>query len=82
MDGLLSWIVVGLVAGFLAQVIAGNVRGGLLMTLALGVIGAVVGGYVMGLFGYGGVSGINVWSIVVATIGAILLVLLFRALRR
>lgn len=52
------------------------------MTVLLGVVGAFIGGFVMSLFGFGGVSGFNVWSILVATIGALALLAIARALRR
>lgn len=80
--GLLSWIIVGGLAGLLAQYLAGGERSGCLMTVLLGVVGAFVGGFVMSLFGLGDVNGLNVWSIVVATVGAIVLLLIGRALRR
>ncbi len=64
--GLLSWIIVGGLAGLLAQYLMGDGRSGCLMTVLLGVVGAFVGGFVMSLFGFGGVNGLNIWSIVVA----------------
>ncbi|MDO8964015.1 MAG: GlsB/YeaQ/YmgE family stress response membrane protein [Coriobacteriia bacterium] len=80
--GLLSWIVVGGLAGLLAQALMGDGRSGCFMTVLLGVVGAFIGGFVMSLFGFGGVSGFNVWSILVATIGALALLAIARALRR
>lgn len=80
--GLLSWIIVGLVAGLLAQLVAGDAPGGCLMTIVIGIVGAFIGGFVMSLFGYGGVTGFNLWSVLVATIGAVLLLLLVRLVRR
>ncbi len=80
--GILSWIIVGGLAGLLAQFLMGQDRGGCLISVLLGVVGAFVGGFVMSLFGYGGVSGLNVWSIIVATIGAVIVLAVSRALRR
>lgn len=80
--GLLSWIIVGGLAGLLAQYLTGNGRAGLIMTILIGVVGAFIGGFVMGLFGFGGVNGLDIWSIVVATIGAAILLLVMRAIRR
>jgi uncharacterized membrane protein YeaQ/YmgE (transglycosylase-associated protein family) len=80
--GLLSWIIVGGLAGMLAQFLLGQGRAGCLMTVLLGVVGAFIGGFVMSLFGFGGVDGLNIWSIVVATIGAIVLLAIARILRR
>ncbi|MGH2349064.1 MAG: GlsB/YeaQ/YmgE family stress response membrane protein [bacterium] len=68
----IAWIVVGLIAGYLAKMLMpGRQGGGLLITLVVGVIGAVVGGWVFGAFGGAPATGINFYSIVVATVGAI-----------
>jgi uncharacterized membrane protein YeaQ/YmgE (transglycosylase-associated protein family) len=80
--GLLSWIIVGGLAGLLAQSLMGNGRSGCLMTVLLGVVGAFIGGFVMSLFKIGGVNGLSIWSIVVATIGAVALLAIARALKR
>ncbi len=70
--GLLSWIIVGLIAGWLAKVISpGAERGGLLATLVIGVVGAIVGGWLFTALGYSGATGINLYSILVGTLGAI-----------
>ncbi len=77
--GLISWLVVGLIAGVLAKlIIPGEDPGGFLATIFIGMIGALVGGLIVGVFGGTGVSGINVWSILVATLGAIVLLAVFR----
>ena len=69
--GLISWIVVGAIAGFLANMLMGS-KTGVLMMIVLGIVGGIVGGYVATLlFKNVGVNGINVESIIVATIGAI-----------
>jgi uncharacterized membrane protein YeaQ/YmgE (transglycosylase-associated protein family) len=69
--GFLAWIVVGAIAGFLANQVMGN-RQGLLMMIVLGVVGGLVGGWVAAtVFKMGTVDGINVESIVIATLGAI-----------
>jgi uncharacterized membrane protein YeaQ/YmgE (transglycosylase-associated protein family) len=80
--GLLSWIVVGGLAGLLAQFLMGGERSGCILTVLLGVVGAFIGGFVMSLFGLGDVNGLNIWSIVVATVGALVLLAIGRALRR
>lgn len=80
--GLLSWIIVGGLAGLLARSLMGDGRGGCLMTVLLGVVGAFIGGFVMSLFGFGGVNGVSIWSIVVATIGAAILLAIARAMKR
>lgn len=78
--GLLSWIVLGLVAGAIASFLVGGGLG-LLEMIILGIIGAVVGGFLAQQLGYGDVTGFNITSIVIATIGAIVVILVVRALR-
>ncbi len=78
---LFSWIVVGLIAGVIANLIMGA-RLGLIYTLAVGVIGAFLGGWIFSLFGDQGVTGFNAWSILVAAVGASVLLLLLRLIRR
>lgn len=80
--GLLSWIVVGGLAGLFAQYLVGDDRGGCLVTVLLGIVGAFIGGFVMSLLGFGGVNGLNLWSILVATVGAAILLAVARAFRR
>ena len=77
--GILSWIVVGLIAGLLAKVILpGKDPGGLIITTLIGMVGAVVGGFVVGILGGAGATGFNVWSIMVATLGAIILLAIYQ----
>lgn len=76
--GLLSWVFVGLVAGALAKLILpGDQPGGCIVTILLGVVGALVGGWLMSLFGFGGVSGFNLYSVLTATAGAVVFLLLW-----
>ncbi len=78
---LLAWIVVGLIAGWLAKMISpGPERGGLLMTLIIGVIGALVGGALFNLFGRSGATGITLYSILVATVGAVVFLWVWKML--
>jgi uncharacterized membrane protein YeaQ/YmgE (transglycosylase-associated protein family) len=80
--GMLSWIVLGLIAGFIASKIVNKSGEGLILDIALGVVGAFVGGWIFSYLGYGGVSGVNLYSIVVAIIGAVILLLLYHFLVR
>ena len=81
--GLISWIVVGLVAGLLAKwIMPGSGPGGLVLTAIVGMAGAFVGGFLVGLLGGTGATGFNVWSIVVATFGAIVLLFLYGLITR
>jgi len=80
--GIISWIVLGAIAGFLANMIVGG-REGLIGTIILGIVGAVVGGYIATtVFHKGDVSGVNVESIVIAVLGAILVLFVWRAITR
>jgi uncharacterized membrane protein YeaQ/YmgE (transglycosylase-associated protein family) len=77
--GIISWIVVGLIAGLLARfLLPGDGPGGLIVTTLIGMAGAVVGGVLIGVLGGAGATGFNVWSILVATLGAIVLLLVYR----
>ena len=77
--GLLAFIVVGLIAGLLAKlVLPGDDPGGLIVTALVGIAGAFVGGFVVGILGGAGVTGINIWSILVATLGAVVLLAIYR----
>jgi uncharacterized membrane protein YeaQ/YmgE (transglycosylase-associated protein family) len=76
---ILVLIVVGLVAGLLAKlVMPGDDPGGLILTTIIGIAGAFVGGFVVSFLGGAGVTGINVWSILVATLGAVILLAIYR----
>ncbi|WP_413733356.1 GlsB/YeaQ/YmgE family stress response membrane protein [Sodalis sp. RH21] len=81
--GILSWIIFGLIAGIIAKwLMPGRDGGGFIITIILGVIGAVVGGYISTFFGYGRVDGFNFGSFVVAVIGAIVVLWIYRLVRR
>jgi uncharacterized membrane protein YeaQ/YmgE (transglycosylase-associated protein family) len=77
--GILAFIVVGLIAGLLARlVMPGRGPLGLVVTALMGIAGAFVGGFLVQLLGGAGVTGINVWSILVATLGAVVLLAIYR----
>jgi uncharacterized membrane protein YeaQ/YmgE (transglycosylase-associated protein family) len=79
--GFIAWIVVGAIAGFLANQVMGS-REGLVMMVVLGIVGGLVGGFIASeVFHVGSVNGINLESIVIATLGAILVVFVVNALR-
>ena len=80
--GIIAWIILGLVAGAIAKLIMpGDDPGGLVVTGAIGVAGAIVGGFVATALGFGGVSGLNLGSIVVAIIGALILLFVYRLVK-
>jgi uncharacterized membrane protein YeaQ/YmgE (transglycosylase-associated protein family) len=79
--GFIAWIVVGAIAGFLANQVMGS-REGLIMMVVLGIVGGLVGGFLAtSVFKMGSVDGINVESIFIATLGAILVVFVVNAVR-
>jgi uncharacterized membrane protein YeaQ/YmgE (transglycosylase-associated protein family) len=78
----LTWIVLGLIAGFIASKIVNKQGEGFFLDIILGIVGAVAGGWIFSAFGAGGVSGVNLYSILVAVVGAIIVLALYHALRR
>lgn len=78
----IAWIVLGLIAGFIASKLVNKSGEGLVVDILLGVVGAVVGGWLFHTFGMPGVTGLNVYSLVVAVVGAVVLLVLYHALTR
>jgi len=80
---ILSWIVLGLIAGFIASKLVNRTGEGTLLDIALGIVGAVIGGYLTSLLGISaGISGLNIPSLVVAILGAVVFLVVYHALRR
>jgi uncharacterized membrane protein YeaQ/YmgE (transglycosylase-associated protein family) len=77
--GIIAWIVLGLIAGWIASKIMHGEGSGLLMNLVLGVVGAFVGGFLISALGGAGVTGFNLWSLVVAVLGAVIVLWLYNA---
>lgn len=81
--GILSWLLFGLIAGALAKLIMpGDDPGGFIITILIGIGGAVVGGFIGTLLGFGNVTGFNFGSFMIAIIGALVLLFLYRSMRR
>ena len=78
----IAWIVLGLIAGFIASKLVNRTGEGMLMDIVLGVVGAVVGGWLFHLFGMPGVTGLNIYSILVAVVGAAVFLVVYHALIR
>lgn len=74
---ILAWIILGLIAGFIGSKIVNRSGEGVMLDIVLGIIGAVVGGFLFNQFGAEGVSGLNLYSLVVAVIGAIVVLILY-----
>ena len=78
--GIISWIILGLIAGFIGSKIVDKQGQGFWLNIALGIVGALVGGFLFDLFGATGVTGLNIWSMIVAIIGSIVVLLVYNAL--
>ncbi|MFL6204422.1 MAG: GlsB/YeaQ/YmgE family stress response membrane protein [Acidimicrobiales bacterium] len=78
--GVLGWIVVGLIAGGLARRATGSTRQGCLTTMVIGIVGGVLGGAIFNAIGGKGITDFGIWSILVAFVGACLLLFLMQAL--
>ena len=74
---ILAWIVLSLIAGFIASKIYVGTGQGILMDIVLGIIGAVVGGYLFDMIGQTGITGFNIWSMLVAIVGAVLVLWIY-----
>ena len=80
--GILAWIIFGALAGWIASLIMRtDGQQGALMNIVVGIIGAMIGGFVMGALGGNGVTGFNLYSLIVAIIGAVILLAVVRAVR-
>ena len=75
----LAWIVLGLIAGFIASKLVNKTGEGLILDIILGIVGAVVGGFVFNQFGAAGVTGLNIYSMLVAIVGAVLVLIIYHA---
>jgi uncharacterized membrane protein YeaQ/YmgE (transglycosylase-associated protein family) len=78
----LAWIVLGLIAGFIGSKIVNKSGEGIFLDIILGIVGAIVGGWLFSLFGAHGVTGVNIYSLIVAVIGAIVVLVIYHALFR
>jgi uncharacterized membrane protein YeaQ/YmgE (transglycosylase-associated protein family) len=78
---ILAWIVLGLIAGFIGSKLVNKTGEGVILDVVLGVVGALVGGYLFSIFGAHGVTGLNLYSLFVAVIGAVVVLLVYHAVR-
>jgi uncharacterized membrane protein YeaQ/YmgE (transglycosylase-associated protein family) len=79
---IIAWIVLGLIAGFVASKIVNKSGEGMILDIILGIVGAVLGGYLFQTFGMPGVTGINLYSILVAVVGAVVFLVIYHAIFR
>jgi len=80
--GIVAWIILGLVAGFIGSKIVNKSGEGFFLDIILGIVGALVGGWLFSFFGAHGVTGLNIYSLVVAVLGAIVVLVVYHAIRR
>lgn len=80
--GIFGWIILGGLAGWIASMIAGtNARQGLFGNIVVGIIGGLLGGFLASIFGIDGITGFNLWSFVIALVGAVILLWIWKAIR-
>lgn len=80
--GVIGWIVLGLIAGFIASKLVNKRGEGLPFDILLGIIGAVIGGWLFNAAGATGVTGFNIWSLLVAVVGAVVFLVVWHVIRR
>ena len=79
---ILAWLVLGLISGFIASKIINKSGEGIIVDVLLGIVGAIVGGWLFTRFGAAGVTGLNIYSMAVAVVGAIVVLLIYHAVVR
>jgi uncharacterized membrane protein YeaQ/YmgE (transglycosylase-associated protein family) len=79
---ILAWIILGLIAGFVASKIVNKTGEGVVLDIVLGIVGAVIGGWLFNNFGMAGVTGLNIYSLLVAVVGAVVVLLVYHLLVR
>jgi uncharacterized membrane protein YeaQ/YmgE (transglycosylase-associated protein family) len=78
----LAWIILGLIAGFIGSKLVNKTGEGVVLDIVLGIAGAIVGGWLFQAFGAAGVSGLNLYSVLVAVVGSVVFLVAYHALRR
>ena len=79
---IIGWLILGLIAGFIASKIVNKSGEGVILDIVLGIVGAVVGGFLFSFVGAAPVTGLNIYSMIVAVIGAVVVLLVYHAVRR
>ena len=77
---IISWIILGLIAGFIGSRIVNRQGEGMLLDMALGIVGAIVGGILFSFFGATGITGLNIWSMIVAIVGSVVVLWAYHAI--
>jgi uncharacterized membrane protein YeaQ/YmgE (transglycosylase-associated protein family) len=80
MMSIIGWLILGLIAGFIASKIVNKTGAGILLDIVLGIVGAFVGGFIFTELGASGVTGFNLYSMIVAIIGAVIVLVIYHAI--
>jgi uncharacterized membrane protein YeaQ/YmgE (transglycosylase-associated protein family) len=80
--GIIAWLIMGLIAGFIASKLVNKQGQGVFVDIILGIVGAFVGGFLAHLFGFSGITGFNIYSMLISVIGAVVVLVLYHALAR
>jgi uncharacterized membrane protein YeaQ/YmgE (transglycosylase-associated protein family) len=79
---ILAWVILGLLAGFIGSKLVNKTGEGVVLDVVLGIVGAIVGGFLFNRFGAPGVTGLNIYSLLVSVVGTVLLLVAYHAIRR
>jgi uncharacterized membrane protein YeaQ/YmgE (transglycosylase-associated protein family) len=79
---IIAWLILGLISGFIASKLVNKTGEGMIMDIVLGIIGAVAGGWLFNRFGMSGVTGLNIYSMLVSVVGAVVVLVIYHALAR
>jgi uncharacterized membrane protein YeaQ/YmgE (transglycosylase-associated protein family) len=79
---ILAWLVLGLISGFIASKLVNKSGEGVVLDIVLGIVGAIVGGWLFNTIGHSGVTGLNLYSMFVAVVGAVVVLVVYHALFR
>ena len=77
---IIAWVILGLIAGFIGSKLVNKTGEGLILDIVLGIVGAVVRGFVFSAFGAAGVTGLNIYSLIVAVVGAVIVLFVYHAI--
>ena len=80
--GFFAWLIMGLIAGFIASKLVNKQGEGMFMDIVLGIIGAVVGGFIAKVLGFTGITGFDLYSILVSVVGAVIVLVVYHAMTR
>jgi uncharacterized membrane protein YeaQ/YmgE (transglycosylase-associated protein family) len=81
--GIISWIILGLIVGVIAKfIMPGKDPGGIIITILLGIVGAIGGGFISSAIGFGGITGFDLRSLIIAVCGSLVLLIIYRTVKK